>query len=133
MPFEWNAETLVVAGDLDDYDCVDIGVAISDAAGPELTIEFGSVTFCGAGCVGFVAVALQRGLNVTLTRTPPAVRRALELVGLDAHVTMIEDVVVLHAGEHIAHEDPAAPRKRFRTIQTPATAGPRLLPRLLRS
>jgi anti-anti-sigma factor len=87
-----------LAGELDLYNSEEVGTALEQLAGespPRLVVDLGEVTFVDSTILGTLVEAKKRlpeGTGFRLAAPNAAVRRVLEVSGLDRHFDVRETV-----------------------------------------
>jgi len=93
---ETRDELIVVraAGELDlvARPVLDAALARTVASGTRVVVDFAAVTFCSSSILGVLVAASLRGGGLTVVARHRAVRRPLELLGLEQHLTIVPDL-----------------------------------------
>jgi anti-sigma B factor antagonist len=86
---------LVLRGEIDLSSVVGLRTAVDElprARADQLMIDLAEVSFMDSTGLGWMAGLARSGCMVTLRRTPPAIRKLLEVTGIDGVVTVLPDV-----------------------------------------
>lgn len=67
-------------------------LARAAAGGTRIAVDFTEVTFCTSGILGVLVAASLRGRRLTVAARHRAVRRPLELLGLEQYLTVVPDL-----------------------------------------
>jgi anti-anti-sigma factor len=85
---------LVLRGEIDLSSVVGLRTAVEElprAQADHLMIDLAEVSFMDSTGLGWMAGLARSGTTVSLRRTPPAIRKLLEVTGIDGVVTVLPD------------------------------------------
>jgi anti-sigma B factor antagonist len=85
---------LVLRGEIDLSSVVGLRTAVEELPkddADQLTIDLAEVTFMDSTGLGWMAGLARGGCAVQLRRTPSAIRKLLEVTGIDGVVTFLPD------------------------------------------
>lgn len=85
---------LVLTGEIDLSTVVGLRTAVDElprAQADRLTIDLAGVGFMDSTGLGWMAGLARNGCAVSLANTPPAIRKLLEVTGIDGIVTVLPE------------------------------------------